>query len=317
MTIEMRQAFGEMLVQLGRENPNIFVLDADLNTSTRTDLFLNEFPKRFIQCGIAEQNMFGIAAGLAMSGCIPFPTTFAVFASKRACDQVSISIAYPKANVKIPGCYPGLPTGKSGATHQSIEDLAIMRAMPNFLVVDPGDNLELCQVMRAAVEHEGPVYFRITRPAVPDLPFPKDYHFQWGNAVTLKEGKDVALLCTGFLTSTCLEAAKMLKEKGISARVDHHPCLKPLDVDAVCTAARCGVVITAENHSIIGGLGSAVAEALAEHFPQPVTMARIGVKDKFVETGEIPDLLAKYETRAEDIVKKAEELLKEKNKTAK
>jgi transketolase len=317
MTIEMRQAFGEMLVELGRENQDIFALDADLNTSTRTDLFLNEFPKRFIQCGIAEQNMFGIAAGLAMSGCIPFPTTFAVFASKRACDQVSISIAYPKANVKIPGCYPGLPTGKSGATHQSIEDLAIMRAMPNFLVVDPGDNQELRQVMRAAVEHDGPVYFRVTRPAVPDLPFPKDYRFQWGKAVTLKEGKDVALLCTGFLTSTCLEAAKMLEVKGISARVDHHPCLKPLDAASVMDAAGCGVIVTAENHSIIGGLGSAVAEVLAEQYHQPVSMARIGVRDKFVETGEIPDLLAKYETRAEDIVKKVQELLKVKTRIAK
>ena len=316
MTIEMRQAFGEMLVELGRENQDIFVLDADLNTSTRTDLFLNEFPRRFIQCGIAEQNMFGMAAGLAMSDCIPFPTTFAVFASKRACDQVSISIAYPKTNVKIPGCYPGLPTGKSGATHQSIEDLAIMRAMPNFLVVDPGDNLELRQVMRAAVEHEGPVYFRVTRPAVPDLPFPKGYRFQWGKAVTLREGKDVALLCTGFLTSTCLEAAKILEDKGISARVDHHPCLKPLDAALVMDAARCGVIVTAENHSVIGGLGSAVAEELAEQYHQPVAMGRIGVKDKFVETGEIPDLLTKYETRAEDIAKKAQELLYGKTKIA-
>lgn len=312
MPIEMREAFGEMLVELGREYPDVFVLDADLNTSTRSDLFLQEFPKRFIQCGIAEQNMFGIAAGLAMSGCIPFPTTFAVFATKRACDQVSISIAYPKANVKIPGCYPGLPTGKSGATHQSIEDLAIMRVMPNMIVVDPGDNFELRQVMRAAVKYDGPVYFRVTRPAVPDLPFPKNYQFEWGKAVTLKDGQDVAILSTGFMTSACLEAAQVLKKKGISARVDHHPCLKPLDAKAVVNASQCGAIVTAENHSIIGGLGSAVAEVLAEQSNVP--LGRIGIKDKFVETGEIPDLLVKYETRPEDIVDLAKEVIRKRDK---
>ena len=307
--LEMREVFGQMLVELGRENPNIFVLDADLNTSTRTVLFAEEFPKRFIQCGIAEQNMLGMAAGLAAAGCIPFPTTFAVFATKRACDQVSISIAYPRLNVKIPGCYPGLPTGKSGATHQSVEDLAIMRATPNMLVVDPGDNEELRQVMRAAVAYDGPVYFRVTRPAVPDLPWPEGYRFAWGKAVTLRAGTDVALLATGLLTAPCLEAAAALADKGISARVDHHPCLKPFDRDMVADAARqCGAVVTAENHSIIGGLGSAVAEALVEQYPVP--MQRIGVKDKFVETGEIPDLFAKYETRPEDIVRAAEEALR-------
>jgi transketolase len=305
--VEMRQAFGETLVELGRENPDVFVLDADLNTSTRTDLFLDAYPRRFIQCGIAEQNMMGIAAGLAMTGCIPFPTTFAVFATKRACDQVSISIAYPRANVKIPGCYPGLPTGKSGATHQSVEDLAIMRSMPNMLVVDPGDNAELRQVMRAAVAYDGPVYFRVTRPAVPDLPLPKDYRFTWGKAVTLRRGTDVALLGTGFLISTCLDAADLLASWGISARVDHHPSLKPLDRQAVMRAAACGAIVTAENHSVIGGLGSAVAEVLVEDGPVP--MRRIGIKDRFVETGEIPDLLAKYETRAEDIAGAAQELV--------
>ena len=312
MPDEMRQAFGETLVELGRENPDVFVLDADLNTSTRTDLFLDAYPRRFIQCGIAEQNMMGIAAGLAMTGCIPFPTTFAVFATKRACDQVSISIAYPRANVKIPGCYPGLPTGKSGATHQSVEDLAIMRSMPNMLVVDPGDNAELRQVMRAAVAYDGPVYFRVTRPAVPDLPLPKDYRFTWGKAVTLLRGTDVALLGTGFLISTCLDAADLLASRGISARVDHHPSLKPLDRQAVMRAAACGAIVTAENHSVIGGLGSAVAEVLVEDGPVP--MRRIGIKDRFVETGEIPDLLAKYETRAEDIARAAQELVALKTK---
>ena len=297
--VEMREVFGRMLVELARENPNIIVLDADLNTSTRTDLFLAEFPKRFVQCGIAEQNMFGIAAGLATMGCIPFPTTFAVFATKRACDQVSISIAYPKLNVKIPGCYPGLPTGKAGATHQSIEDLAIMRAMPNFLVVDPGDHEELRQVMRAAVAWDGPVYFRVTRPAVPDIT-PPGYKFQWGKAVNLRPGTDVTLIGTGFMTYYCLLTADILTKEGLKVRVDHHPCLKPLDKDMVLKAAQeTGCVVTAENHSIIGGLGSAIAEALGESLPVP--MERVGIRDKFVETGEVPDLFVKYQVQPEDI----------------
>jgi transketolase len=308
MAQEMREAFGEMLVELGRENADVFVLDADLKTSTCTAAFAEAFPKRFIQCGVAEQNMMGIAAGLATMGCIPFPTTFAVFATKRACDQISISIAYPQLNVKIPGSYPGLPTGKAGATHQSVQDLAIMRAMPNMRVVDPADIHELRQVMRASVEYLGPVYFRVTRPAVPDLPWPRGYSYQWGKAVTLREGKDVALLGTGFMTARCLSAADVLAERGVSARVDHHPCLKPFDREAVADAARsCGAITTSENHSIVGGLGSAVAEALVEQFPVP--MRRVGVRDQFVETGEVADLFVKYQTRVEDIVSAAVEAL--------
>ncbi len=306
-TQEMREAFGETLVELGRENPDIFVLDADLNTSTKTDLFLAEFPRRFIQCGIAEQNMFGIAAGLAASGAIPFPSTFAVFASKRACDQVSISIAYPRLNVKIPGCYPGLPTSKAGASHQSVEDLAIMRAMPNMRVLDPGDNNELRQVMRAAVAYDGPVYFRVTRPAVPDIT-PPDYRFQWGKALNLRPGSDVTLIGTGFMTFFCLQAADLLAGDGIAARVDHHPCLKPIDREAILdAAARTGAIVTAENHGITGGLGSAVAEVLVEGAPVP--MARVGVRDTFVECGEVPDLFVKYHVRPEDIAEAAHQVI--------
>jgi transketolase len=309
MAEEMRDVFGKMLVTLGQENPSIFVLDADLNTSTKTSYFADVFPKRFIQCGVAEQNMMGIAAGLAAIGLIPFPTTFAVFATKRACDQVSISIAYPKLNVKIPGCYPGLPTGKAGATHQSVEDLAIMRSMPNMRVVDPGDNEELRQVMQAAVDFQGPVYFRVTRAAVPELPWPRGHRFEWSKAVTLRRGKDVALLGTGFMTSYCLQAADLLAADGLEAQVDHHPCLKPIDRQAIAAAARrTGAIVTAENHSIIGGLGGAVAEALGETCPVP--LIRVGVKDQFVETGEIPDLFAKYEARPEDIVCAAREALR-------
>ena len=309
MPQQMRETFGEMLVQLGKEDPNIFVLDADLCTSTVASLFRDTFPRRFIQCGVAEQNMFGIAAGLAMTGVIPFPVTFAVFATKRACDQVSISIAYPKANVKIPGSYPGLPTGKAGATHQSVQDLAIMRAMPHMRVIDAGDNEELRQVMRAAVEYVGPVYFRVTRAAVPDIPWPEGYEFKWGRAVTLREGSDVTIVGTGFMTSRCLEAAEILEKRGVSARVDHHPCLKPLDREAIKDAAeKTGAIVTVENHSIIGGLGGAIAEAQTELCPVP--QRRIGIKDQFVETGEIPDLFEKYETRAVDIVRAAEDVLR-------
>jgi len=306
---QMREVFGKMLVELGQENPDIFVLDADLCTSTMTHFFRDTFPRRFIECGVAEQNMFGIAAGLATVGIIPFPATFAVFATKRACDQVSISIAYPKLNVKIPGSYPGLPTGKAGATHQSVQDMAIMRTMPHMRVVDPGDNEELRQVMRALVEYVGPVYFRVTRAAVPDIPWPEGYKFQWGKAVTLREGTDVTLIGTGFMSSRCLEAAEILAKKGISARVDHHPCLKPLDREAILDAAeKTGAIVTAENHSILGGLGGAVAEVMTESCPVP--QRRIGIKDQFVETGEIPDLFEKYETRAVDIVRAAEDVLR-------
>jgi transketolase len=305
-TIEMRDAFGRMLVELGEENTDIFVLDADLNTSTRTVYFKERFPRRFLQMGIAEQNMFGVAAGLSTTGIIPFPTTFAVFAARRAADQISISIAYPKLNVKIPGTYPGLPTGKAGATHQSVQDMAIMRAMPHMRVVDPGDNVELCQVMRAATEYVGPVYFRVTRPAVPDIPWPEGYAFSWGRGVNLRTGSDVALVSTGFMTSHCLRAAGILEGEGISARVDHHPCLKPLDSALIEEAAgACGAVVTVENHSVLGGLGGAVAETVAERCPIP--MRRIGIHDQYVETGEIADLFVKYGMRVEDIVTAAQD----------
>ena len=308
MPKQMREVFGETLLDMGQQNPDVFVLDADLCTSTMTHLFRDAFPQRFIQCGIAEQNMFGIAAGLATTGAIPFPVTFAVFATKRACDQVSISIAYPKLNVKIPGSYPGLPTGKAGATHQSVEDLAIMRAMPHMLVVDPGDNEELRQVMQASIEYDGPVYFRVTRAASADIPWPEGYRFQWGNATTLRDGTDVTLIGTGFMSTLCLQAADALSKAGISARVDHHPCLKPLDRAKVADAARTtGAIVTVENHSIVGGLGGAVAEAQTELCPVP--QRRVGIRDMFVETGEIPELFERYEMRVVDIVRAAKDVL--------
>ncbi len=303
---EMRDIFGEKIVELGKKNDRIIVLDADLNTSTKIDKFKFIFPSRFLQVGIAEQNMFGIAAGLASCDLIPFPTTFAVFSTKRACDQVSISIAYPKLNVKIPGSYCGIFTGKSGATHQSVQDLAIMRSMPNMRVLAAGDGNELEQMMDAMVEYEGPVYFRVLRPAVPPV-FDDKYTFNW-KPILLIKGKDIAIVSTGAMTYMSLQAASELKKKKVDAAVVHVPCLKPLDPELlVKIAEECGAIVTVENHSIIGGLGGAVCELLSEHCSVPVS--RIGVRDLFVETGENEDILKKYGLTVENIKKEALDLL--------
>jgi transketolase len=297
---EMRDHFGDKLLELGMKDKRIICLDADLNTSTKIDLFKNVLPTQFIQAGIAEQNMFGIAAGLASCGLIPFPTTFAVFASKRACDQVSISIAYPRLNVKIPGCYCGVSTGKSGATHQSVEDLAIMRSMPNMRVLDPADAVELKQMMDNMVIYDGPVYFRVLRPSVPDI-FDESYRFDW-KPILLKGGTDIAIVSTGYMTHVCLNAANELEKCGIHASVLHVPCLKPLDPELLIkTAEKCKTIITVENHSIIGGLGGAVCEILSEHSPVPIK--RLGVNDMFVETGEDEDIYRKYGLTLSDVKK--------------
>jgi len=303
---EIRDVFGETLVELAKTDKRIVCLDADLNTSTKTDLFKEAYPSRFIQMGIAEQNMFSFAAGLAASGLIPFPTTFAVFATKRACDQVSISIAYPRLNVKIPGCYCGISTGKSGATHQSVEDLAIMRSMPNMRVLDPADSEELRQMMRAMVDYDGPVYFRVLRPAVPDV-FGKEYVFDW-KPVLLKNGSDIAIVSTGYMTHVSLKAACLLEDQGISSSVIHVPCLKPLDMELIAVeASKCKAVVTVENHSVIGGLGGAVSELLSEICP--VMIHRVGVQDMFVETGEDDDIYRKYGLTVDDIIKTVKRVL--------
>ena len=297
--MEMREVFTRTLIEEAHKNEKIVVLDADLNTSTRTDIFKETFPTRFIQCGIAEQNMFGWASGLATLGYIPFPSTFAAFTVTRAADQINISIAYPRLNVKIAGSYCGISTGKAGATHQTIQDMAIMRSMPNMRVLDAADREELGQMIRAMLEYDGPVYFRVLRPEVPQV-FDTDYHFNW-KPILLKEGKDITLIGTGLMTHRCLEAAKELTNMGIDAAVLHVPCLKPLDgVLLLKLAALTGIVITAENHSIIGGLGSAVAEILSEKIP--VMVKRVGVNDMYVETGDDNDIYEKYGLTVKDIV---------------
>lgn len=307
MPEEMRDVFGKTLVELGHEFPNLIVLDADLHTSSKALYFKQAFPGRFIQCGIAEQNMFGIAAGLATQGFIPFPSTFAVFATKRALDQVSISISYPRLNVKIPGSYVGIPTSRAGASHNSVTDMAIMRAIPHMRVADPGDNQDLRSMMRLAVLTDGPVYFRITRYTLPDL-FGPEHRFAWGQGQRLHEGTDVTLAGTGMMTGLCVAAAELLAKDGIRAEVLHCGSVKPIDAKLIATSARkTGAVVTAENASVIGGLGSAVAEVLGEC--APAVLRRIGVQDRFIESGGIADLLAQHRMRPEDIAAAAREAI--------
>jgi transketolase len=296
---DMRDAFSAALIELGRERKDVIVLDADLNTSSKTVGFMREFPTRFIQVGIAEQDLMGIAAGLALEGFIPFPSTFAVFATRRALDQIAISIAYPALNVKIPGSYAGLPTSRAGASHIAIEDLAIMRALPNMRVADPGSNVDLRAVIRTAVETPGPVYFRITRVTIPEL-FGSDHRFEWGRGEVLRRGRDVTLFGTGMMSWLCGLAADILAKDGIDAEVIHLASVKPIDADLiVASVARTRCAVTAENASIVGGFGAAVLEALAEESPVP--LVRVGVRDKWVDSGSTDDLFAHHQMNPENI----------------
>lgn len=288
----VRDVFGHTLVELAHENPDIVVLDADLASSTRALYFAREFPERFFQMGVAEQNMMGVAAGMALLGKIPFVSTFAVFASRRAADQVAISVAHCRMNVKILGPYTGIVSGNNGATHQAVEDVAIMRSIPGMLVLDPGDDVEMRQVVPAILDYEGPVYLRMTRDVWPRIS-PEGYTFEIGKAVQIQDGGDVTLIGSGMMTSQCVEAARLLSAEGLAARVLHVPTIKPIDVDAIVAAAQqTGGIVTAENHTIYGGLGSAVAEVLVEH--APARMKRVGLADRYGECGANADLLSKY-----------------------
>lgn len=304
---DMRDAFSAALIELGHERKDIVVLDADLNTSSKTIGFMKEFPDRFYQVGIAEQDLMGIAAGLALEGFIPFPSTFAVFATRRALDQIAISIAYPALNVKIPGSYAGLPTSRAGASHIAIEDLAVMRALPNMRVADPGSNLDLRAVIRTAVETAGPVYFRITRVTIPEL-FGSDHRFEWGRGEVLRRGRDVTLFGTGMMSWLCGLAAEILAKDGIDAEVIHLASVKPIDAPLIVeSVSRTRCAVTAENASVIGGFGSAVLEALAEKAPVP--LVRVGVLDKWVDSGSTDDLFAHHKMNPEDIAAAARRAL--------
>ena len=304
-----RQGYADGLMELARENQRVVVLDCDVSKATQTCDFQRLFPQRFFNCGVQEANMMSVAAGLALEGFIPFATTFGVFASCRAGDQVRNSIAYPKVNVKIAATHCGISTGGDGASHQANEDIAIMRSFPNMTILVPGDYEEAKLATKAAAAFNGPVYLRLGRDAYP-VTAEIHHGFEIGKAKLLREGRDITLITTGIMVSEGLKAAEMLKEKNYSARVIHMPTLKPLDSEAVLQVAReTRRVVTAEEHSIIGGLGEAVAGLLSETIPTPVR--RVGVKDVFGESGMASELLDKYGLRAINIYQEALRLLKE------
>jgi transketolase len=308
--IATRDAYGKTLLELGRENPRVVVLDADLSGSTKTGLFAKEFPERFFNAGIAEANMVGMAAGLAAGGMIPFASTFAVFAAGRAFEQIRQSLAYPKMNVKIVATHGGITVGEDGGSHQSVEDLAIMRALPNMTVLCPGDGPETSAAIRAAAAMQGPVYVRLGRAKVPVI-FPDGCDFKIGRGATLREGCDLTFITTGLMSAMALDAARILEAEKISARVIHLGSIKPLDVELVLQAAQeTGAVVTAEEHSVVGGLGGAVCEALAEGFPVPVE--RVGLRDVFGQSGTGEELLAHYGLTPAYLVEAAERVLNRK-----
>ena len=305
--IATRDAYGQALAELGATNDKVVVLDADLSKSTKTNDFKKLFPERFFNIGIAEQNLMGTAAGFAATGKIPFASSFAVFAVGRAYDQIRNSIAYPRLNVKIAATHAGLTVGEVGGSHQMLEDIALMRAVPNMTVIVPADGVETRQAVLAAAAYDGPVYIRLGRPKVPVL-FGEDYEFEIGKGVVLRDGSDVTLVATGIMVSKAVEAAETLAAEGINAAVVNISTIKPLD-DAllIAMAQKTGAVVTCEEHNIYGGLGSAVAEVLVENCPVPMT--RVGVEDSFGESGLPDQLLEKYRLTVDNIVKKAKAVM--------
>ncbi|MCC8152492.1 MAG: transketolase family protein [Lachnospiraceae bacterium] len=301
--IATRESYGNALAELGKEFDNLVVLDADLAGATKTGVFKKAFPDRHIDCGISEANMMGIAAGLATCGKVPFASSFAMFASGRAFEQVRNSIGYPHLNVKIGATHAGISVGEDGATHQCKEDLTLMRAIPGMVVINPCDDVEARAAVRAAYEYEGPVYLRFGRLAIPVINDEATYRFEIGKGVTMKEGRDVTIIATGLCVNESLEAAKLLAADGIDAEVINIHTIKPLDEDLVlASAAKTGNVVTVEEHSVIGGLGSAVCDLLSEKAPTKVM--KIGVYDQFGESGPAATLIKKYGLDAESIYKK-------------
>lgn len=308
--IATRDSYGNALAELGTAHENVVVLDADLAAATKTGVFKKAHPERFIDCGIAESNMMGVAAGLAAAGKVPFASSFAMFAAGRAFEQIRNSIGYPKLNVKIGATHAGISVGEDGATHQCLEDLALMREIPGMVVINPSDDIEAKAAVKAAYEHVGPVYLRFGRLAIPVFNDNEDYKFEIGKGIVLKEGKDVTIFATGLEVSETLAAEKMLAADGIDAEIINIHTIKPIDAELVAASAtKTGKVVTVEEHSIIGGLGSAVCEVLCEKAPAKVL--RIGVNDTFGESGPAPELIAKYGLDAESIYKKVKAFVKE------
>ena len=288
-----REGYGDGLVEVGKEFDNLVVLDADLAEATKTCVFKKEFPERHIDCGIAECNMMGVAAGLAATGKVPFASSFAMFSAGRAFEQVRNSIGYPHLNVKIGATHAGISVGEDGATHQCNEDIALMRTIPGMVILNPSDYIEAKAAVRAAFEHEGPCYLRFGRLAVPIINDNVDYRFEIGKGVILREGKDVTIIATGLTVSESLEAANRLAEDGIEAKVINMHTIKPLDEELVIAAAKeTGKIVTVEEHSVIGGLGSAVCDVLSENYPTPVK--KLGVYDRYGESGPAGELVKKY-----------------------
>ena len=307
--IATRESFGMALCELAKEHDDIVVLDADLAAATKTEIFKKAYPERFFDCGIAEGNMIGVAAGLAAAGKVPFAASFAMFATGRAYEQVRNSVGYPHLNVKIAGSHAGISVGEDGATHQCCEDIALMRTIPGMVVLNPADHYEMIEAVKAAYAYNGPVYIRLGRLAIESFNDPDNYSFEIGKGVTLEEGTDVTVIATGLVVYEALKAVRALKEKGISARLVNMHTIKPIDKDIIIKAAKeTGKIITVEEHNIIGGLGEAVAAVASENCPVPVY--RIGVEDTFEHSGPAVGLLSEFGLDAAGLEKKIAELLK-------
>ena len=307
--IATRESYGNALAELGKEHEDVVVLDADLAAATKTGVFKKAFPERHIDCGIAESNMMGVAAGIATTGKVPFASSFAMFAAGRAFEQVRNSIGYPHLNVKIGATHAGISVGEDGATHQCNEDIALMRTIPGMVVINPSDDVEAKAAVKAAYEHDGPVYLRFGRLAVPVINENEDYKFELGKAITLREGTDVTIIASGLPVSESLSAAEKLAQDGISVEVINIHTIKPLDEEAVIKAAeKTGKIVTVEEHSVIGGLGSAVCDVAAQKTSAKVL--KIGIEDVFGESGPAVQLIKKYGLDAESIYEKVKEFVK-------
>ena len=301
--IATRESYGNALTELGAKYNNVVVLDADLAEATKTGVFKKVYPERHIDCGIAECNMVGVAAGLATTGKVPFASTFAMFAAGRAFEQVRNSVGYPKLNVKIGATHAGISVGEDGASHQCNEDIALMRTIPGMVIINPADDIEAKAAVMAAYDHAGPVYMRFGRLPVPVINDQPDYKFELGKGVVLREGKDLTIVATGLPVANCLEAAERLAAEGIDAKVINIHTIKPIDKDLIIAAAKeTGKIVTVEEHSVIGGLGSAVCDVLSENLPTPVL--KIGINDTYGESGPAVELVKKYGLDADGIYEK-------------
>lgn len=304
-----RESYGLALVELGKQNSDIVVLDADLAEATKSCFFKEAFPERFVDCGISECNMIGVAAGLSTCGKIPFASSFAMFAAGRAFEQVRNSVGYPHLNVKIAGSHAGISVGEDGATHQCLEDLALMRSIPGMVVLNPADHYEMVAAVKAAAAHKGPVYIRLGRLAVESFNNSDDYRFEIGKGVTLRDGKDVTVIATGLMVSRALQAVRELEKEGVDVRLINIHTLKPIDRDIIVKAAKeTGKIITVEEHNVIGGLGDAVASVLSEEFPAP--LVKIGVNDTFGHSGPAEALLDQFGLNATNIEQTVRKVLK-------